>query len=232
MPIVTLPGGQRFGLARALAISLVAHAVLLWPASQYWARVAIAPSPLIAQLRPVLPPQAVGDRETPNPAAKKSVAPNAPTTSQALPPQPGAPLANATSLTPAADSRSANAVAALVESPGLPLLAPVASSLEAANGIDPEGLRGYRLALAREARHHKHYPALAIEAGWIGTVELRVSVGSGGSQTASLANSSGHETLDAAALEMIRRVLPAKLPPSLQGRSFEVSLPVRYELPD
>ncbi len=116
-----------------------------------------------------------------------------------------------------------------------PAPASVASSLLAeSEGVDPEGLRHYRLALAREVRRYKRYPAQAIEAGWVGTVELRVSVRSGGiAQTAELARASGHPVLDEAALEMVRRALPATaIPPALQGQAFAIGLPVVFELPD
>lgn len=101
-------------------------------------------------------------------------------------------------------------------------------------GLDPEGLRGYRLALAREARRFKHYPAQALAAELGGTVELRVTVRESGTPAeARLSRSSGVAVLDEAALDMLRQALPITLvPPSLQGQAFSISLPVVFEPPE
>lgn len=108
----------------------------------------------------------------------------------------------------------------------------MASALPAGAGLDADGLRSFRLALAREARRQKRYPVRAIEAGWEGTVDLRVSVTTRGPPTVSLVRSSGHAVLDAAALDMMGRAVPATaLPASLKGQDFSVDLPVVFELP-
>jgi protein TonB len=108
-----------------------------------------------------------------------------------------------------------------------------ASSLPAAEGLDADGLRGYRVALAREARRFKRYPKQAIDAGWEGTAEIKVAVLAGGvAQDAQIARSSGHRVLDDAALEMLTNALSVTpVPPILLGRSFAVSLPVVFEVP-
>lgn len=108
----------------------------------------------------------------------------------------------------------------------------VASALPASAGLDADGLRSYRLALAREARRHKRYPARAIEAGWEGTAELRVSVSARAAPTVHLLRSSGHAALDAAALDMLGMAIPVTaLPAALKGQEFSVDLPVVFELP-
>lgn len=119
----------------------------------------------------------------------------------------------------------ATAMAATALSPSAP---------PASNGVDADGLRSYRLALAREARRHKRYPSQAIDAGWGGTAEVRVSVPAVGAvQVAELTKSSGHPLLDEAALEMLRQAAPATpVPAALRGRAFAVNLPVVFELPE
>lgn len=108
----------------------------------------------------------------------------------------------------------------------------VASALPASAGVDADGLRSYRLALAREARRHKRYPARAIEAGWEGTTELRVTVTTRAAPTVHLLRSSGHTALDTAALDMLGKAIPATaLPASLKGQEFSVDLPIVFELP-
>jgi periplasmic protein TonB len=111
---------------------------------------------------------------------------------------------------------------------------PSSPALSAAEGVDADGLRSYRLALAREAKRHKRFPTRAIEAGWVGTTELRVSVSADGmAPTVRLEKSSGHDALDEAALDMLRLALPTTpVPPSLRGRTFAVNLPVVFELPE
>ena len=97
-------------------------------------------------------------------------------------------------------------------------------------GPDAEGLRGYRLSLARAAATFKHYPQQAIESGWQGSVEIRVDVAAAGGAEEHLLTSSGVVLVDQAAEEMIRRALPATpLPESLQGKAFSVTLPIVFE---
>lgn len=110
----------------------------------------------------------------------------------------------------------------------------IPSALAPSEGVDADGLRSYRLALAREARRYKRYPARAVDAGWSGTAELRVSVRAGGvGQEVRLAKSSGHAELDDAALTMLRQALPATpIPATLREHEFALSLPVVFELPE
>lgn len=98
--------------------------------------------------------------------------------------------------------------------------------------IDADGLRQYRLALAKEARRYKRYPALARERNWEGVVTVTISIPLPGAlPLVSLGKSSGHEILDRQALEMIgQAVLAASLPESLRGKAVSVNLPVRYSL--
>ena len=96
--------------------------------------------------------------------------------------------------------------------------------------VDPGGLRQYRLSLAIESRRFKRYPQEALEQRWSGTAQVRVAIAaSGAPQSVQLLNSSGHEVLDAAALEMTRHAaLNAVVPASLRGRPFSVPLPVEF----
>jgi len=112
--------------------------------------------------------------------------------------------------------------------------APTAQTIAAVptDVIDADGLRQYRLALAKEARRYKRYPALARERNWEGVVTVTISIPLPGAlPLVSLGKSSGHEILDRQALEMIgQAVLAASLPESLRGKAVSVSLPVRYSL--
>ncbi|MDP2132952.1 MAG: TonB family protein [Sulfuritalea sp.] len=97
-----------------------------------------------------------------------------------------------------------------------------------------DGLRGYRLAVASQARRFKRYPAQAMAYGWAGSADIRVEVGRDGQpRTATVARSSGHEALDRAALAMIDAgAMRARLPESLRGQAFAIVLPVVFNLDD
>ena len=129
-------------------------------------------------------------------------------------------------------STAALSVVSPAKSDGMP--ASIAQSITAmpTEVIDADGLRQYRLALAKEARRYKRYPALARERNWEGGVTVTISIPIPGAlPLVSLGKSSGHEILDRQALEMIGlAVLAASLPESLRGKAVTVSLPVRYSL--
>jgi protein TonB len=101
-------------------------------------------------------------------------------------------------------------------------------------GIDPDGLRSYRMALAVQARRFKRYPAQALASGWEGTAEVRLAIAQGGRPAATeVVKSSGYAALDRAAQAMIEAAAArAALPSSLQGAAFAVTLPVVFNLED
>ncbi len=103
-----------------------------------------------------------------------------------------------------------------------------------ASGEALDGLRGYRLSVAGEARRFKRYPPQAMVEGWAGIAEVRLEVGGDGRpRAATVGRSSGHEVLDRAALSMIDAgALRARLPESLRGKAFAVVLPVVFNLDD
>ena len=132
--------------------------------------------------------------------------------------------------------------AARAAEPATPATRPPAAGLPAgallsqdnAAGDVLDGLRGYRLSVASQARRFKRYPPQAMAAGWAGSTEVRLEVGSDSQpRLATVARSSGHELLDRAALAMIDAgAQRARLPESLRGRSFVVVLPVVFNLDD
>lgn len=101
-------------------------------------------------------------------------------------------------------------------------------------GPDADGIRSYRIGLAREARSHRRYPPLALERGWTGTAEIQVDVSrQGRARQILLARSSGHEILDREAVAMMSHAAAsAALPDSLRGQEFAVRLPVVFDLTD
>jgi len=118
--------------------------------------------------------------------------------------------------------------------PAQPVMAATVESLAsstAETGIDANSMRQYRLSLATAARRYKVYPAQAVENGWSGTAEVAVAIAADGvPQPVQLLNSSGYVVLDVAALEMIASAaLNTVVPASLRGQRFSVALPVVFE---
>lgn len=217
-------------LTRALAISFALHILLLWPAPAPLTMAGHAASLLSATLRafdrPVEPPPAVPPRKLhPSPLpASASAPPSVLSRTEAAPSEPVAPVPSAAGASPAsAPDRAAPAQAAAVPRPS-----------PASEGLDADGLRQFRLALAREARRFKRYPARALEAGWSGTAEVRLTfVADAAGSRAEVVRGSGYGVLDEAALEMLRQATPATpLPESLRGRAFAINLPVVFDLPE
>lgn len=100
--------------------------------------------------------------------------------------------------------------------------------------LNPDGIRRYRLNLAREARKFKRFPELARRQGWEGEVSIVVTTIAGHVlPQVSLSQESGFPVLDAAALEMVRLAVPgAEVPESLRGQVFALTLPIRFSLED
>lgn len=210
-------------LLPALALSIALHGLMLWP--EALPRLAQqAGRPLTATLRaaPVAELPAAPVHAAP-PAVQKSEKRNVPervVAVHAAPAPQGQP--------PAAEG----------ESPSFAGSGEVKRNLSARPGEpaspDAEGLRAYRIVLAREARVHRYYPPLARERGWTGTAEVSVDVSrEGQARQILLARSSGHEVLDREAVNMMSRAAAsAALPDSLRGREFAVRLPVVFDLDD
>jgi protein TonB len=220
-------------LARAFAISIVFHILLLWPAAVVW-REAVPSAPLVASLRPSVAPVAPM-----SPAiALKSPIPESGKLKKKLTSPPLLSMAEsrqelhvATPTDGTANSTASSETQAAKAAPDVH--SAVSSALPPAAGLDADGLRSYRLALAREARRFKRYPSRAIERGWGGTVDLRVIVPSDrGLPVVQLTKSSGYPALDEAALDMLRQALPTTpIPAPLQEQGFSVELPIVFELP-
>ena len=219
-------------LRYALAASLFLHVLVLWP---HVPRLLDrnAPPPLQATLLSPAPvplseaPLAVPAPRRPAPRPQAAADTSVPKTTVV---EPAAPLASSGAPPAAAGDRQATPAA----SDALPTGATAGAALSesSASGEALDGLRGYRLAVASQARRFKRYPAQAMEAGWTGTTEVRVDVGADGRpRPASVTKSAGHELLDRAALTMIDAgALRARVPDSLRGKAFAVMLPVVFNL--
>ena len=90
----------------------------------------------------------------------------------------------------------------------------------------------YGSTLGRAIAKHKSYPKIAQMRGWQGECLLDLKIdGNGNVLSVDVKESSGHESLDKQALEMVRKASPFPAPPeALRGRSFNISVPVSFKL--
>jgi protein TonB len=228
---VTFQSGPKRGkFGPALAISLLLHVLLLWPVADGPAAIDVR-EVLTATLQPPAAPPSLPSPPSPSPVFSPSPLSRAPQQKAKTPRDPppilstSRPAVDAVPWTNDALQRSENPPSvAAVSPPASPAFAPAGDSRA-------EGVREYRLSLATQARRYKRYPPRAMEAGVGGTAEIRIAVAAEGRATeVLLARSSGDDTLDAAALEMMRKAAPrTPVPESLRDRSFAVNLPIVFD---
>lgn len=244
---MTFHSGEMRGLARrrlryAIVTSLLLHLLLLWSGA----------SPVLTKDTPSTLHATLNRQAAPKPAPAKLLRAVSPAPTFAPPMPKSASLDLEPQKPPSVPQTPVIAPEARANSsPGPASSAPTAAAMPVpattggleggsqvteadASGEVIDGLRGYRLALAIQARRFKRYPVQAIASGWVGSADIRVEVGSDGrARVATLVRSSGHEPLDSAALAMINAGAPrAHLPESLRGKAFAVVLPVVFNLAD
>jgi periplasmic protein TonB len=135
------------------------------------------------------------------------------------PPQP-----NVIAIAPIENTTPTTTVAAPVAEPPKPV---DFSQVELDNALGE-----YGNALGRAIAKQKQYPKIAQMRSWQGDVMLDLKLdGNGKVLSATVSESSGHETLDKQALEMVRKASPFPLPPlALRDRTFNIKVPVSFKL--
>lgn len=213
----------------ALGLSLALHVLLLWPAALPRMAMQTGQAPLAATLRAVAAPE---------PAAGRAGDEAMPVRESRPGPAPSTKAGRDAGVVAVAGQGPAAPAGPADEAPGRTEAAPAAKAAAVkadaadAAGPDADGIRTYRIGLAREARAHRHYPSLARERGWTGTAEVSVDISrEGRPRHILLARSSGHDILDREAVQMMARAAAsAALPETLRGRAFAVRLPVVFDL--
>jgi len=145
-------------------------------------------------------------------------------------PQPElAPAATGAAASPAQPVASVQSRPAPQTSAGIPATEAAAKS---GNEADKGTLEQYRLALIVATRRYKRYPAIAMEKGWQGRVEVHMVIGADGMIAgASIKTGSGHDVLDNQALEMLKKgMTTVPIPANLRGREFSIDVPVIFNL--
>lgn len=228
---VTFPSNSATpGLVRALAISVVAHGVLLLQ-DDFQASNPRLTQPLTAMLktpgisvdaqkvRPPSPPAAHAE-----PVARKPAA--------IVPPDAGSPPPRSASAS--ADASAMPPAEAVPAAPANGFQPGIAANATPGEGLDADAMRAYRVALATELRRFKNYPPRAVEAGWSGTVEVSILINAaGGVQSVQLTGTSGYRVLDEKALDMMRHAAPrTAVPEVLRGHAFSMKVPIAFTLDD
>lgn len=80
--------------------------------------------------------------------------------------------------------------------------------------VEPAVIEAYRLSVSQEVMRHMNYPRLAVARKWQGKTVVEMQVSPDGEVTdLAVAESSGREVLDEAAIAMVKRSLPLPKPP-------------------
>jgi protein TonB len=79
---------------------------------------------------------------------------------------------------------------------------------------------------------YKKYPRIAQQRGWQGEVVVELSLdGNGKLKSKQILQSSGYDSLDQQALEMVEKALPFPQPPeALRGSNFTIRVPIPFKL--
>ena len=202
------------------------------------APLAAAPHPTVQPPQPRLAPPPPEPVSAAHPALTKSATAPAPTPA----PQKTAPAEPAKVRTPEPATATPGSAVSSTQ-PAAPVQARTApqaptgipateAAAKSGNEADKGTLEQYRLALIVATRRYKRYPAIAMEKGWQGKVEVHMVIGANGMlANASIKTGSGHDILDNQALDMLRKgKTTVPIPASLRGREFSIDVPVIFNL--
>ncbi len=98
--------------------------------------------------------------------------------------------------------------------------------------VDPGALAAYGRELAGAVATRQRYPRIALLRQWQGTAVLQLDLAADGRLLGvRVISSSGHDTLDRQALDMVREAVPLpSLPAALAGRPLTVDVPVVFRI--
>ncbi|MFH1043841.1 MAG: TonB family protein [Pseudomonadota bacterium] len=173
------------------------------------------PAPEVKRTAPAEPVEAPQPESAPTAPSVEASAPSPATAIQTIA-MPAAPSAASVQAAPAAPARIPATEAA------------AKSGKEADTGT----LEEYRLALIVATRRYKRYPAIALEKGWQGRVDVHMVIDANGMvASASIKTGSGYEVLDKQALDMLKKgKTTVPIPAGLRGREFSIDVPVIFNL--
>jgi protein TonB len=231
---------RRWGIA--IGIALAAHlfctlAVLGWQRAAH----VTPPDPImVVELPAEAPPPSSAPLSPVTPSVVTPVTPLSPTTLPTVPPVktplPADAVTQPTQSKPAASPSSA---APAAQNPptaaSKPDTAGTSPGTSATPGTDPKAKKqeaDYFALLSAHLNRKKSYPAEAKKARQQGVVAVRFTIGrTGAVSNVSIKRSSGHEILDTATLDLLRRISPLPaFPASMKQASATVVIPIEYSL--
>jgi protein TonB len=211
---------------RALSVSVALHGLVLGMLVQQHS---------LSTKLPVPPLQVVLSRPAAPTVAAALMAP--PVTSRPVHPRPVSKHMRAGEASPVAMSVPARPIVE-ESAPPVPEVAAVPQSVPApvASRAMPDAivLAGFNRLLSQTIERQKRYPRIALVRHWEGTAVLKLNIGTDGRlQDFRLMSSSGHDSLDRQALEMLRDALPLPtLPAQLAGLDLSIDIPVTFRIAD
>lgn len=177
------------------------------------------PKPEVTQPKPI---KKIQPKQLPKPLTKPIEKPSPITETE--PTAPVEPMPDIIAVAPKIDS----VPIATVPPPVVEIIKPVE-----VNQLDIDNALGeYGDLLGRAIAKHKSYPKIAQMRGQQGDVLLDLKLdGSGNVLSAKVKESSGFDSLDKQALEMVRKASPFPAPPeALRNRNFNITVPVSFKL--
>lgn len=178
------------------------------------------PEPIKPKLEPKPEPKPIT-----KPLPTPSVVKNEPTPSASVPP--------ATSQQPEVIAATPKVDAAPSFMPPAPVAAPEPPKTQAPSQDEVNDANArYGSTLWGAISKHKQYPRIAQMRGWEGetVVELLLD-GNGKLKSKKIIQSSGYDSLDKQALEMVEKAAPFPAPPEvLRGSNFSIKVPIPFKL--
>jgi protein TonB len=155
------------------------------------------------------------------------------------PPQLTAPSSQPAPAVSAAESAESKPGPTAPAGPAVPApttVAAAAPSATAARGetIDRDAAQRYVTQLATVAVKYQGLPRVALENGWDGVSEVKLTIGENGRiREAIVGTSSGHDVLDQRAIDIVRKSAPlTEITGGLRNKEFTVFIPIRFILPN
>lgn len=223
-----------------LGISLLVHALCLWPAAprivdamgqrggaslQAELRRPLASALLVPPAPPVPVPRPDRSRAAPVVLPQRvSAAPAAHASTALSPPSPALAAARSTSLSVTAPDAAVGSGARIGAS---------AAPLVASRGLDAGAVRAYRIGLARQLAGVRDRLEMATAAHADVQAKIAIAVDAGGFvERVEVVESSGRAALDAQLLAALRQAVgAAPVPPALQGQAFVIVLALELGAP-
>ena len=218
-PVTSVPQPTQMDLAPGPVMQQADASPPPEAAQQEIVREQLAPTPPQENPEVVAPPEQETEPTPPKPEPAKVVPDRKPS-----PVKPKAVRAKATRPTDALPAPRTTA------SPRAERQAPAASAISA--GASAAAIASYNQRVAAHLQRFKQYPPAAKAAGQRGVARLIFTLGRGGQVLASrLAGSSGHATLDAETMAMVRRAQPfPPFPSDMKQGSMSFSVPVAFSI--